>query len=163
MFKKILVVVLVLVGLGFSADSQNGWESLDNWRKLERGQSTKVVKSILGEPERVEGGSFTYWRYPGMGTVVFYNGRVDSWDEPRWFSEDSAEDFSDVDVGIFVLVFLGGLLILSLLPLVWVLASGRSSGGAKFGWFLVVLFFSWLGLAAFLIFTQGRKKDVKIT
>lgn len=43
-----------------------------------------------------------------------------------------------------------------LLPFIWVLLSRRSQGGAKFGWFLVVFFFSWLGLAAFLIFTQAN-------
>ena len=43
------------------------------------------------------------------------------------------------------------------LPIIWVLMSGRSHGGAKFGWFLVTLFFSWLGLAAFLIITQASK------
>ena len=44
-------------------------------------------------------------------------------------------------------------------PFIWVLSSGRSRGGAKFGWFIIVLFFSWLGLAAFLIFTQVPKPD----
>jgi uncharacterized membrane protein len=43
------------------------------------------------------------------------------------------------------------------MPSIWVLASGRSHGGAKFGWFLVTLFFTWLGLAVFLIFTQATK------
>lgn len=48
-------------------------------------------------------------------------------------------------------------LLIYLTPIVWVLASGRSHGGAKFGWFLVTLFFSWLGLAVFLIFTQASR------
>ena len=47
--------------------------------------------------------------------------------------------------------------IVYVLPIIWVLVSGRSHGGAKFGWFLVTLFFSWLGLAAFLIITQASK------
>jgi hypothetical protein len=42
-----------------------------------------------------------------------------------------------------------------LTPILWVLLSSRSHGGAKLGWFLVVLFFSWLGLAVFLIVTQA--------
>ena len=42
-------------------------------------------------------------------------------------------------------------------PLIWVLSSSRSRGGAKFGWFLVVLFFSWVGLAVFLIVTQSQR------
>jgi hypothetical protein len=41
-----------------------------------------------------------------------------------------------------------------LTPILWVLFSNRSRGGAKLGWFLVVMFFSWLGLAKFLIATQ---------
>lgn len=54
-------------------------------------------------------------------------------------------------------------------PSIWVLVSGRSHGGAKFGWFLVTVFFSWLGLAIFLIVTQvvdrklpGRNETSKI-
>ena len=50
---------------------------------------------------------------------------------------------------LFVLIYLT--------PIIWVLASGRSHGGAKFGWFLVIIFFSWLGFAAFLIITQASK------
>ena len=49
--------------------------------------------------------------------------------------------------------------IVYLVPMIWVLVSGRSHGGAKFGWFILVLFFSWLGLAVFLIFTQVTKLD----
>jgi hypothetical protein len=48
-------------------------------------------------------------------------------------------------------------LLVYLTPIIWVLVSGRSRGGAKFGWFLVTLVFSWLGLAAFLIITQASK------
>ena len=44
-------------------------------------------------------------------------------------------------------------------PFLWVLLSGRSHGGAKFGWLIVVICFSWLGLAAFLILTQSPKED----
>jgi len=42
-------------------------------------------------------------------------------------------------------------------PSFWVAVSGRSHGGAKFGWFIVTLCFSWLGLAAFLIMTPPSK------
>lgn len=42
-------------------------------------------------------------------------------------------------------------------PLLFVLVSGRSQGGAKFGWFLMYLFFSWVGFAVFLIVTQHLK------
>ena len=44
------------------------------------------------------------------------------------------------------------------LPLLWVLVSGRSRGGAKLGWFIVVLIFSWLGFAVFLIATQAPRE-----
>jgi hypothetical protein len=44
-----------------------------------------------------------------------------------------------------------------LAPILWVLLSSRSHGGAKLGWFMVVLFFSWLGLAVFLIVTQAPR------
>ena len=49
------------------------------------------------------------------------------------------------------------LLVALLTPTVWVLFSSRSHGGAKFGWFIVALCFSWLGLAAFLILTQASR------
>ena len=42
-------------------------------------------------------------------------------------------------------------------PIIWVQFSRRSRGGAKFGWFVVVLLFSWLGLALFLIVTQALR------
>ncbi len=52
------------------------------------------------------------------------------------------------------------ILLLILLPSVYVLVSGRSHGGAKFGWFIVALLLSWIGLAVFLIVTQ-KEKDAK--
>lgn len=42
-------------------------------------------------------------------------------------------------------------------PVAWVLLSSRAQGGAKFGWFIVTLAFSWIGLAVFLIATQAKK------
>ena len=62
---------------------------------------------------------------------------------------------SDETLGLGLLIVL--FLLISLMPIIWVLASGRSHGGAKFGWFLVTVFFSWLGLAVFLIMTQAPK------
>lgn len=58
---------------------------------------------------------------------------------------------------ILVLLVVLFIVLIYLTPIIWVLASGRSHGGAKFGWFLVAIFFSWLGLAAFLIITQAPK------
>jgi hypothetical protein len=58
---------------------------------------------------------------------------------------------------ILVLLVLSTGLLIYLTPIIWVLFSGRSHGGAKFGWFLLTVFFSWLGFAAFLIITQASK------
>jgi len=55
-------------------------------------------------------------------------------------------------VTIFIIVF----------PLIHVLASKRSHGGAKFGWFMAVFFFSWLAYIVFLIATQPQK-DAQFT
>jgi hypothetical protein len=55
---------------------------------------------------------------------------------------------------LVLVVVLVSLLVAYLIPIVWVLLSNRSHGGAKFGWFLIAVFFSWLGLSAFLIITQ---------
>ena len=62
---------------------------------------------------------------------------------------------SDEILGLSIVLLI--LFIIYLLPIIWVLVSDRSHGGAKFGWFLVMIFFSWLGLAAFLIITQASK------
>jgi len=62
---------------------------------------------------------------------------------------------SDEILGLSIALLI--IFIVYLLPIIWVLVSGRSHGGAKFGWFLVAVFFSWLGVAAFLIITQASK------
>lgn len=49
------------------------------------------------------------------------------------------------------------ILFIYLTPVIWVLLSGRSRGGSKFGWFIVTVLFSWLGLAVFLIVTQATR------
>jgi hypothetical protein len=43
------------------------------------------------------------------------------------------------------------LFIIYWLPVIWVLASNRTSGVEKLAWFLATLFFSWVGLVAFLL------------
>ena len=57
------------------------WENISNWRKLKLGISMDKVKKILGEPEKVRGGTFTYWEYP-HGEVRFYYEKLDEWNEP---------------------------------------------------------------------------------
>jgi hypothetical protein len=61
------------------------------------------------------------------------------------------------DPGVWALIIVGTVLFIYLTPILWVLLSSRSRGGAKLGWFLVVVFFSWLGLAVFLIVTQAQR------
>lgn len=57
------------------------WQDLANWRQLNLGMTMDEVRELLGEPERVEGGSFTYW-YWTDAKVSFYSGKVDGWSEP---------------------------------------------------------------------------------
>ncbi len=66
-----------------STTSTDGWKSLANWRSLKKGMSYEDVRTILGEPGRIQGGSFTFWIYSDRGNVIFYNDKLDSWTEPR--------------------------------------------------------------------------------
>ena len=63
--------------------SGDGWKSIANWRKLTTGMNPSDVRKILGEPQRVDGGNFTYWYYQNGGGVTFYEGKVDGWKEPQ--------------------------------------------------------------------------------
>ena len=56
---------------------------------------------------------------------------------------------------VLSIVFLSVVVIV--FPLIHVLASKRSHGGAKFGWFFAVFCFSWLAYIVFLIATQPQK------
>ena len=61
------------------------WNNRQNWRKLERGMSKAEVKQILGEPDRIDAGSVTYWHYSDIftsGDVTFMDGKVYGWSEP---------------------------------------------------------------------------------
>jgi Na+/melibiose symporter-like transporter len=60
---------------------------------------------------------------------------------------------------VIIAVLVGLFLVIYVVPVLWVLLSGRSHGGAKFGWILVTIFFSWLGLAVFLIITQAPREE----
>lgn len=55
---------------------------LANWRRLRERMSYEDVRSLLGEPEKVDGGSVAFWRYPNRGTVTFVSGELTSWSEP---------------------------------------------------------------------------------
>lgn len=60
-----------------------GWKSLANWRSLKNGMSYDEVRSILGEPSRVDGGSVAHWYYSNRGRVIFFLDKLDRWEEPR--------------------------------------------------------------------------------
>jgi cytoskeletal protein RodZ len=68
--------------LEHSADPEKS-ESISSWRDLKRGMSESQVRSILGEPGKIDGGTFAFWRYKNGGTVTFYQDKLDSWSEPR--------------------------------------------------------------------------------
>jgi len=59
------------------------WKAIANWRKLTVGMSTSDVRTILGEPQRIDGGAFQAWSYENHGIVSFAEGKVRSWNEPR--------------------------------------------------------------------------------
>jgi hypothetical protein len=55
------------------------------WRQLSKGMSREQVRSILGEPRKIDGGVLENWYYgPSYysASVTFYNSRLDSWSEP---------------------------------------------------------------------------------
>jgi len=63
--------------------SSEGWKSVVSWRKISKGMAPSDVRRILGEPHRIDGGTFAKWYYQNGGRVHFYEGRVDRWSEPR--------------------------------------------------------------------------------
>lgn len=72
-----------------SAPSQNRpvtpsgtWRDLANWRRLRIGMNMNEVRALLGEPERVDAGPVTFWRWPNAN-VYFMDGKVEGWSEPR--------------------------------------------------------------------------------
>ena len=65
------------------AASGEGWKSVMNWRKLTNDMSTSDVQRILGEPDRIDGGTLALWYYKNHGTVTFLSGKVQRWSEPR--------------------------------------------------------------------------------
>ena len=54
-----------------------------NWKKLAKDMSTNDVRKILGDPKRIERGTFAIWHYPNDGKVNFYQDKVYQWTEPR--------------------------------------------------------------------------------
>ena len=66
-----------------TANQQKQTSDLSSWRQLKKNMSEEQVRALLGEPAKVDGGTFAFWHYRSGGTVTFYNDRVDSWTEPR--------------------------------------------------------------------------------
>lgn len=52
------------------------------WRSLATDMSPKQVRSILGEPEKLDGGNVAMWYYSQNGRVTFIDDKVRSWNEP---------------------------------------------------------------------------------
>ena len=63
--------------------SGDGWKSVMNWRKLTTDMDYSEVQTILGEPHRLDGGQIADWYYRNGGKVVFIQGKVFEWSEPR--------------------------------------------------------------------------------
>lgn len=63
--------------------SGEGWKSLANWRSLKNGMSYDEVRSILGEPTRIDGGNLAYWHYSNGAFVSFFRDKVNRWEEAR--------------------------------------------------------------------------------
>jgi hypothetical protein len=55
---------------------------LTGWRQLRKDMSQNDVRSLLGEPKRIQGGPFATWSYSNFGSVTFYKDVVYSWQEP---------------------------------------------------------------------------------
>jgi hypothetical protein len=68
-----------------SPESSSKPRSSQSWRSLKREMTEKQVRSILGEPDRVQAtAQYTAWEYPGDGEALFSpNGLLRAWSEPR--------------------------------------------------------------------------------
>jgi len=65
--------------------SSDSWQSIANWRKLEKGMTRNQVRGILGEPQRIRGGDYEFWTYENrtaVGSIIFLRERLHSWNEP---------------------------------------------------------------------------------
>lgn len=63
--------------------SNEGYKSIANWRKLTTDMGYSDVRKLLGEPQRVDGGSIAEWYYPNGGEVIFQRNKAWRWREPR--------------------------------------------------------------------------------
>ena len=65
-----------------AADAASNPADIANWRRLRENMSMEDVRSLLGEPEKIDGGSVAVWYYPRSGRVMFFSGRLNQWQEP---------------------------------------------------------------------------------
>ena len=65
-----------------AADAAPNPRDIANWRRLREDMSMEEVRSLLGEPEKIDGGTVAYWYYPRSGQVTFVSGRLTQWKEP---------------------------------------------------------------------------------
>jgi len=66
-----------------SVPASDKWRDLGNWRRLRTGMKPDEVRALLGEPKHVEGGEIATWFWPGGPNVMFMDGKVYRWSEPR--------------------------------------------------------------------------------
>lgn len=69
-----------------SSSSQPLPAAQQQWRRLSKGQSRDVVRNVLGEPKRIDGGTLEYWFYSdrdrsGPHVYFGYSG-LSGWREP---------------------------------------------------------------------------------
>ena len=62
--------------------TSGNWREISNWRQLRLGMKPDQVRALLGEPERVDAGMVTWWRWD-EANVHFIDGKVAGWSEPR--------------------------------------------------------------------------------
>jgi hypothetical protein len=63
--------------------SGEGWKSVASWRKLSTDMDADDVRAVLGDPHRVDGGDIAHWYYQNGGKIIFMEGRIYRWEEPR--------------------------------------------------------------------------------
>ena len=62
------------------------WREKANWRRLRRGMTMDQVRTIIGEPDKVDviysRTSWTWGEFPDDATVSFHDDRLAGWTEP---------------------------------------------------------------------------------
>lgn len=64
--------------------ARGNWKDIKNWRQLQPGMSYDAVRSLLGEPNNINGGTVAHWYWGnGDANVVFVSNKLHGWTEPR--------------------------------------------------------------------------------